>query len=543
MGEDLRILILEDVQTDAALEEFELLQAGYRFTSKRVMSQEEYIGALEGFSPDLILSDYDLPQYNGSYALIEAKTRCPEIPFILVTGALGEDKAIDILTQGAKDYVLKSRLNRLVPAVQRALKEAEVRKARLKAEEDLRKAHRNLESQVAERTASLREEIAIRKQAEESLRRSEEKLKLALEASGQGTWDWNLLGGELILADKCKALFGLDADASVNIDLFYQLIHSHDRENIRKAILRAIEQKSDLNMEMRVIWPDGTVHWLAAKGQSLCNGNSKPVRVIGVLGDITERRQLELDLINAKKMETIGILAGGIAHDFNNLLTVIQGYIDLAGLEASRFTPLSRYLQAMGKGVEQAADLTRRLITFSEGGEPVRCNCNIKELIKDAVNRTVKGSRIELTYFIDDRLNTAWIDKRQINQVIRNIVINATEAMPDGGSLKIGAENVIVNSLDLLPIPEGTYAKISITDNGVGIADNNLPNIFDPFFTTKQRGSRKGVGLGLAVCYSIVKRHHGCITVNSQPGKGAAFSVYLPLSLPDQKRACASDRL
>lgn len=530
MEEDLRVLILEDVPTDAALEEFELEEAGLRFTSKRVMTEQEYILALHSFSPNLILSDYDLPQYNGAYALAEAKTRCPDIPFILVTGALGEDRAVDILTQGAKDYVLKSRLNRLAPAVQRALEEAQAHKARKKAEEELREAHRNLEAQVEERTAALRAEIAVRSWAEESLLRSEEKLRLALEVSGQGTWDWNLIKGELIWSDKCKALFGLESNAAINPDLFLQLVHSEDRERIRNAVSRAIEQGSDYDVEMRVLWPDGALHWLASKGRSINNGKSKPVRMIGVTRDITERRQLEEELIKARKLEAVGTLAGGIAHDFNNLLAIIQGSINLVGMEVPHTSHTAVTLEVAERGIREAAELTSRLITFSEGGEPIRQLCNLRDTIRDTVDKAMAGWSLELSYFIDDDLWLVRVDEVQIRQVIRNMVVNAVEAMPGGGRLKIGAENVIVSSLDLLSVPEGAYIRISVEDTGVGIPENDLSHIFEPYFSTKQKCARKGTGLGLAVCYSIVSRHQGCITVVSQPGEGSSFFVYLPVS-------------
>jgi PAS domain S-box-containing protein len=535
MEDGLRILILEDVPTDAALEEFELQEAGLTFTSKRVVTEQEFIQELQSFAPNLILSDYDLPQYNGAYALAEARTRCPNIPFILVTGAVGEDRAIEILTQGANDYVLKSRLNRLFPAVQRALAEAEAHRARKHAEDALREAHRALEHQVEERTSDLRAEIAIRKQAEESLRRSEEKLRMALEASSQGTWDWTLAEGELFWSDKCKALFGLGVDAVVTYDDFLQLIHPEDRERIRQAVTQSLEQKKDYDVEMRILWPDGTVHWIASKGRGVYNGEGEPVRMIGVTRDITERRQLEQDLINARKLEALGTLAGGIAHDFNNLLAVIQGYIDLA-LTRNDVSPSSLVygdLKAAEKAIFQTAELTKRIITFSKGGEPVKDLCDIREMIKDTVDRTIGHAPLDLNYVMDDDLWLAEIDEGQMRQVIRNMVVNAIEAMPEGGTLRIGVKNVKVNDRHQLPIPEGAYVLIFVEDSGVGIAENDLPHVFDPYYSTKQMGAQKGMGMGLSVCYSIVNRHHGCIIATSQPGRGSTFYIYLPVLTKD----------
>lgn len=290
MDENLRILILEDVPTDATLEEFELQEAGLVFTSRRVMNEKEYIREMESFSPHLILSDYDLPQYNGAYALAEARMRCPDVPFILVTGAIGEDRAIEILTQGARDYVLKNRLNRLAPAVQRALVEADAHRARKKAEEALFMAHEVLQREIEEKTSELHMEIALRKKAEESLRQSEEKLKLALDASGQGIWDWNLPGGELVWSNQCKALFGLKEDAPVCYDIFLEMVHVDDRERIRHALSQALEQRKNYDVEMRVLWPDGTQHWVKAKGRGLYDEKNKPLRMIGVTRDIAEPR-------------------------------------------------------------------------------------------------------------------------------------------------------------------------------------------------------------------------------------------------------------
>ena len=178
MAEIISVLILEDRATDAELVQFELEEAGIAFTPKWVTTEKEYVLALQEFCPDLILSDYDLPRYNGALSLAEAKRRCPDVPFILVTGAVGEDRAIEILTQGAKDYVLKNRLQRLVPAVRRALSEAEESKARRKAEAELHKAHKNLERQVAERTEELQREIERRRQTEMALIRYTERLEL-----------------------------------------------------------------------------------------------------------------------------------------------------------------------------------------------------------------------------------------------------------------------------------------------------------------------------------------------------------------------------
>lgn len=535
MDEALRILILEDMAFDAELEEYELQEAGLRFISKRVMTEKDYIEGLQGFIPHLILSDYDLPQYNGASALAEARRICPDTPFILVTGAIGEDRAIEILTQGAKDYVLKSRLNRLAPAVQRALSEAQAHKARKKAEEELRETHRALECQVEERTAELRAEITTRKQAEASLRQNEEKLRLALEASSQGTWDWNLIDGELIWSDKCKTLYGLAPDAAVSYTLFLSLIHPEDRDRIHDAISQSLEQKADYDVEMRVLWPDGKVRWLASKGHGLYNDNGQAVRMIGVARDITERRLLEEDLMKARKLEAVGTLAGGIAHDFNNLLAIIQGYVELIRLKTPFNSPAQANLSSIDRAITQGSELTKRLITFSIGGDPVRKLCDIREILNETSVIMLDAASLEHKYDLADEIWPIEVDIEQMRQAIRNLIVNAAEAMPEGGTLTIGAGNVIVRRRDLLPVPEGRYVRISVEDTGSGIPENDLPHIFDPYFSTKQRGQQKGMGLGLSVCYSIVSRHKGCISVSSQEGRGSAFHIYIPVQSQEKQ--------
>ncbi len=424
MEKPIRVLILEDVATDAELIEEELRYAGFSFISKRVAAKKAYLDELDNFCPDLILSDYNLPQYDGELALIAAKSRCPDVPFILVTGAIGEELAIDIFTHGANDYVMKGKLQRLVPAVQRALAEATEIKARKDAEEALRKAHDELEIMVEKRTAELQKEIAERrrteetlqkersflrkvidtvpstifvkdsagryllvnkamarffgitveemvgktegefdfrplseqmhlpqedcqvsenrsevyaetritgsdrqfhwfttvkvplldedgvhdqelcvateitkhKQAEDLLRQSEEKLRLALDAAEQGTWDWDITADELVWSEKCKSLYGIGPEVGMNYPLFLNAIHPDDRDRIVYAMQQALENKTDYDVEMRVLWPDGAVHWIASKGRGFYDEAGEAVRMSGMAWDITLRKHYEEEI-------------------------------------------------------------------------------------------------------------------------------------------------------------------------------------------------------------------------------------------------------
>ena len=281
MAESLRVLILEDNPADAELVQFELQEAGFIFIAKVVMTEKDFLHELQAFSPDLILSDYDLPRYNGALALAETKRRFPDIPFILVTGAVSEDRAIEILTQGAKDYVLKNRLQqRLVQAVRRALAEAEEHRARRKAEAELRKAHRTLERQLKERTAELWE--------------SRERLSLALTSSRMGTFDWDIVDNKrywddnlhLILGTKPEDFEGTDED-------FFNVIHPEDRDAIRAFLINALEHSTTYDTQYRAVWPDGTVHHIAVRGKVHRDDAGCPVRILGICWDITEHKQAE----------------------------------------------------------------------------------------------------------------------------------------------------------------------------------------------------------------------------------------------------------
>lgn len=258
----------------------------------------------------------------------------------------------------------------------------------------------------------------------------------------------------------------------------------------------------------------------------------KVIRVITIVRDITEKRRMEEELLQVQKLESIGILAGGIAHDLNNLLTAIVGNISMAEMDAQMGREPEMIMKRLGeaeKASMRVKDLTQQLLTFSKGGAPVKQLATINEFLKDSATFALRGSNVKGEFSIPDNIWSAEIDEGQINQVINNLVINADQAMPDGGILAIKAENIILKTEHGLPLQSGTYIKISIEDKGTGIPERHLKKIFDPFFTTKQKGN----GLGLATSYSIIRKHGGHIAVESQLGVGTIFHIYLPAS-PDQ---------
>ena len=248
--------------------------------------------------------------------------------------------------------------------------------------------------------------------------------------------------------------------------------------------------------------------------------------IVGTAKDITERERFEEELLRAQKLESVGILAGGIAHDFNNILTPILGNISLVKLKVDPGGNISRVLSEAEAACWQAKDLTQQLLTFSKGGQPIRELMSIAGLIRETAKLSLSGSRARCEFSLAPDLWPVEIDRGQINQVINNLIINADQAMPRGGSIRVSAANVIVDQKHGLPLAPGRYVRIMVADQGIGIPEENIDRIFDPFFSTKRRGS----GLGLATAYFIVKNHNGLITVESELGVGTDFYLYLPAS-------------
>lgn len=241
---------------------------------------------------------------------------------------------------------------------------------------------------------------------------------------------------------------------------------------------------------------------------------------------ITEMKSVESELVQSQKMESLGLLAGGIAHEFNNILTAIVGNIVLAKMYAKPGMEVFDILAEVEKAAQRAEDITEQLLTFSKGGMMFRKLTSVRQIIGGMLGRGPDSTGIKHEFFLPEDLYAIEADEGQIRQAVNNLVVNARQAMPDGGKIRINAENVSVGPASDLSLKEGDYVKLSIEDEGPGIDDDNIEKIFDPFFTTKDSSS----GLGLTGSFSIVRNHGGYITVESRPGAGAIFHVYLPAS-------------
>ncbi len=309
---------------------------------------------------------------------------------------------------------------------------------------------------------------------------------------------------------------------------FEKITDGNTAEKIRK-VLNSIRTNgnSAAFYDFEIIRKDGGKRWLETSISIIKDANGDATGFRGVGRDITSRRRREEDTLRSRKLESVGVLAGGIAHDFNNLLSILLGYISIAQTMVNDDETLL-ILKKAEKAAFQASELTKRLITFSIGDNPWRKITFLEPLLRKSMDFSIAGSGVSFSFSVPDNLWPVNIDEDQIKQVARNLIINAAEAMPGGGIITISAENYIAWENSGLPLPEGTYVKWSVADQGIGIPAENLPRIFDPYFTTKDMGATKGMGLGLAICYSIVRKHEGSISVESNKGGGTVFQIYLP---------------
>ncbi|GAF72840.1 unnamed protein product, partial [marine sediment metagenome] len=273
---------------------------------------------------------------------------------------------------------------------------------------------------------------------------------------------------------------------------------------------------------------EGSFYEADATISPVLDKSGKITNFVYIKRDVTREIELEKRLIHAQKMESIGILAGGIAHDFNNLLTIILGNIELAEDNIKPEVGISESLEEAEKASIQAQALTKQLITFSKGGVPVKKIGSIGNLAKETIDYSLSGSNVKCDFLISHDLWPVEFDEGQMKHAINNTIINAVESMPDEGTIDVRAENINITVEQGLPLPEGKYVKISIRDHGVGIPEKHLSKIFDPYFSTKEMGIQKGTGLGLATTYSIINRHDGHITVESEVGVGTTFTFFLP---------------
>ena len=515
MNSVLRVLQIKDSGSDASQVNRLLEEAGYEVHAEQAGDAGEMLSALAGKPWDVIIADHRMAQFDAPGALRILHEAGLDIPFIVVSGEIGEGLAVAMMKSGAHDYLLKNDLTRLVPAVEREIREVTMRRER--------------------------------RQAEDALRQSEERLSLAINATGLGTFDFDLLAGTMVSSEFSRTHFGLTADAATSYETIMSAIHPDDRARVEQVFESASRPAGDGHYatECRTVGiGDGVLRWVTVRGRVFFDGDGRAVRFVGVTLDITERKRLEEQFLKSQKLESIGRLAGGVAHDFNNLLTVITGYSQKMLSEISDHHPFRSQMGEISKAASRAADLTRQLLTFSRRQISEPKAIAINDLVRDFEKMLARmiGEDIELVLALDPQAGAFRADPGQIEQVILNLVVNAKDAMPKGGRLLIKTSALVADeqfAQTHLSVSPGRYVALEVSDTGAAMPPEVMEHIFEPFFTTKEAG--KGTGLGLSTVYGIVRQSEGSIWVYSEPGKGSTFKMLFPAveNVPSQTEAPA----
>jgi PAS domain S-box-containing protein len=303
-------------------------------------------------------------------------------------------------------------------------------------------------------------------------------------------------------------------------------VHPDDFDRCLATYVAAFDQREAFEMEYRLMHHSGEYRWITDMGTPNFNSRGEFVGYIGHCFDITEKIKYQEAIQRNDKLDSLGILAGGIAHDFNNLLAGLFAYLSLARDHSASDLKTVGYLNKALAAFERAKDLTRQLLTFSKGGTPEKRTGHLGPLVKESAEFALSGSNVKASFFLEADLPTCEFDANQVGQVIDNLVINAQQALTQGGEISVTVRAVSLRDGDHPRLKPGTYVEVTVADNGPGIPPSILPHIFDPFFTTKPKGN----GLGLSTCYSIVQRHDGTVDVETEVGRGTRFRVLLPAS-------------
>ncbi len=493
----LPVLIVEDSEEDALLLVRELQRSGYDPAYERVWSARQMGDALRRASWELIISDYSLPGFDALEALAVLKASELDIPFVLVSGTIGEETAARAMKAGADDYLLKGNLARLGSAIERELREAKQR--------------------------------AGRRAAEAALRESEERLRQMAENVDQAFWLIDTRKKSILYASPaCARILGEMHDL---IDCYlrpWKAIHPADRQRLAGDPGNRLAQTR--NVIYRIVDDAGAVRWIRESTYPILNRTGEVWRLVGTAEDITERMDLEERLRQSQKMDAVGQLAGGIAHDFNNILCVVQGYASLLQSTEKLSNEARDATKEILLAAERAGALTRQLLAISRNQIFQSSQLDLNETVANMgqmLQRTL-GENIRLEVRRAPDLPCIQGDAGMIAQILLNLGVNARDAMPQGGTLTIATQRVkIAPSPSLKPDERpGDFACLSVSDSGCGIPAEHVARVFEPFFTTKVQG--KGTGLGLAIVYGIVKQHQGWIDLRSASGQGTTFKIYLP---------------
>ena len=498
MSDTVKILYAEDTPEDAELTARELTRQGLRHDCTVSADLAEIEGLLARGGFDIFLSDFSLKKFSAEDLLKLRNRLAPGLPFIIVTGTVPDEQAVELLRSGATDYIIKDRLSRLPAAIIRALAEKDERRKLDRARLDTEK--------------------------------SEARYRELFECSTDLIFLVSLEGGITITNPAFRALTGRTPAELAELRA-EALVPAPEREGFSARLASASAGEAPAQFETVFVSAKGEEK--TVQGAFYPRGAGGRVLYLqGIFRDITEQRGLETQFRQAQKMEAVGRLAGGIAHDFNNILGAIEGYATLGMRKLEEADPLWGDLGEIRRAVAKASALTKQLLVFSRKQairkEPV-CPAALIENLRNMVKRII-GENIELKMEIAPGLPKIMADPGQLEQLLLNLFVNARDAMPAGGVITVRAEAVKREGHEVLAAnPEAAghlFVRIAVSDTGTGIPAPALDHIFEPFFTTKEKG--KGTGLGLSTVYGIARQHNGWLAVRTAEGKGSEFSLFLP---------------
>jgi len=488
-----RVLIVEDRPEDRELIEHELRSAKVSFEARTVVTREEFLQALRTFKPDIVLSDFTLPEFDALEAIEILRRYENGVPFILVTGAQSEEIAVECMKRGADDYIMKSTLKRLPSAMMNALRNRATEQHVAATEETLREQERQYRT-IAEHTRDL---IYI------------------LDAQGQFTY----------ASPSFRQALGYEPSTLVGKKAF-ALIHPEDKTAARDAFRSVPGNGNGHAAPFRYKTHDGRWRTFESVVSWAVDEKGEKIHAVIVARDIEERRQLEDRVRQAQKMEAVGRLAGGVAHDFNNLLTAINGYSDLLLRSLDAQDPRRGDVEEIKETAARAAALTQQLLAFSRRQitQPTVFDMNVVVGRLEKMLRRLIGEDIALKTVLGPALHRTRADTAHLEQVVINLSVNARDAMPQGGTLTLETANVTVDPDN--EVPPGDYVRLTVTDTGCGMEPAVAEHLFEPFFTTKEK--KRGSGLGLSTVYGILQQAGAHIRLTTAPNKGTSFRLYFP---------------
>ncbi len=387
-----------------------------------------------------------------------------------------------------------------------------------------------MSEKLAETYSNLSENLQETERSQEALAAEKEQLAITLRSIGDGVITTDVKGNIALINKVAEELTGWTQEEALNqpLERVFRIVNEKSREAKENPVLFIIQSgdTEGLSGKTVLVAKHGSERIISASGASIYDRYGKPIGVILVFRDITETVKMQEELLKAHKLESVGVLAGGIAHDFNNILTAILGNISLAKRYATPEDAIYTKLEETEKASLRAKGLTKQLLTFAKGGEPVKKATILTETIRDSTLFSLTGSENSCEFYLIDDLWSVEADDGQISQVIHNLIINASQAMDVGGKIEVSTKNLTSEKSPPFITDGGKYIQICIKDQGKGIPEKSLSKVFDPYYTTKHNGS----GLGLASAYSIIKKHKGYITAESEKRQGTTFRIYLPAS-------------